>query len=617
MKNIELSNFIKNTLTAKKTIITAQNNWIIILSSFLSSLGIYLYYEFPWQLKSSSFLMIFVYIFFYIVWKSLLKRKKNCIFPKLRYHIVLGVLSFVFAFLQFICKFLDNELSWNFVTVIIVSLLFALSIYPLLILLFSYFNQLSEKEIEYCSKKMQFVCFGIICVSWLFVWLAVFPGIYANDAPYWYFEFSNKDVPITTKWSPVYAFLFYLFIHTSFVLTNTYEIGLAFFTFLQMCLILVAVYEVHSFCCKHGCKITCMLTTLFFLLPNHAIIAVQTALDAPFMACFAIILKTLIEILEFSDSKSSIRKYIKLSIFIILAGIFRDNGLITFCLTLPFIFLVKKDFRKKVLISCLMGILGIFLYKAVLLPCAGTVKNESVGITFGVPLQQLAATYNRKYDRLNDDEKKLIEEYITKECLQYYYGNEQITDWAFRKFNEKKFKENPMDFFSLYIRVGIKFPRDYIYAFLMQDLGMFFMDKRYPDYKMWHAYLHYTNSFTTNTGRYIGIKRLSLFPSYDKVLLFLFGDNINGFGGVAKVAFPKIPFFSTICRASTYFWTLILLSCFSIFYRKRSFYFILCFLWCFVLTIILAPLVYYRYWCPIIFIAPILLCDILVKKNEN
>lgn len=615
MKNIKVS--IKNALNVTKQKFAAQNAWMTFLLAFLSSLGIYFYYEFPWQLKSSSFLMIFAFVFFYIVWKSVLERKFQSTFLKPRYYIVLGVLSFVFALLQFVCKFLDNELTFNFGTVFVISLLFALAIYPLLLLLFDYLNHLEIKEIEHCSKKMQIVCFVIICISWLFVWLAAFPGIYANDAPHWYFEFADKDVPITTKWSPVYASIFYFFVNTGYALTNTYESGLAVFTFLQMCLILFAVYEILSFCFRHGGKITCILSTVFLSLPTHAILAVQTSLDAPFMTCFAIILKNFIEIMESTECEKSIKKYIKLSIFIILAGVFRDNGFLTFCLVLPFILLVKKGFRKRLFISCLVGVLSILLYKMVLLPCAGTVKNASAGITFGVPLQLLSATYNRKYDKLNDNDKVLIEEYITKECLQYYYGCEQINDWACRKFNEKKFKENPMEFFSLYIRVGLKFPKDYIYAFLMQDLGMFFMDKKYPEHKIWHAYIDYSNYFTKDTGKYIGIKRKPLFPVYDKFLLFLFGDSINGYGGAAKVSFPKIPFFSILCRASTYFWSLILLSFYSIFYRKKSTYFILCLSWCFVLTIILAPLVMYRYWAPIIFSAPILLCEVLVNRNEN
>ena len=312
-----------------------------LILSFLSTIGIYFYYEFPWELKSSSFLMIFVFVFYYKIWNYILEKKFKNMFMEYRDYIILGIVSFVFSIIQLVCKFLDNELSCNFTQAFFSSLLLCLSVYPLLLLLFRNLINIEIKEIQICSKKMKIVCFAIICLFWLFVWLAAFPGIYANDAPYWYFEFANKEIPVTTKWSPVYAALFYYFIHLGYVLTNTYEAGLAVFTFLQMSLILLATYKIFSFCCKHGGKVACVLCTIFFSLPIHAIMSVQTSLDAAFMACFSIIIITVIEVLENSENGfDNKRKFVKLVIFIVLSGVFRDNGILTSCLVLPFIFVV-------------------------------------------------------------------------------------------------------------------------------------------------------------------------------------------------------------------------------------------------------------------------------------
>mgnify|MGYP006982442482 FL=1 len=45
-------------------------------------------------------------------------------------------------------------------------------------------------------------------------YLALFPGVYATDAPYWYHEFLRKDIPISSQWSPVYCGIFYLFVNS-------------------------------------------------------------------------------------------------------------------------------------------------------------------------------------------------------------------------------------------------------------------------------------------------------------------------------------------------------------------------------------------------------------------
>lgn len=588
--------------------------WKIFLS-FISTLGIVFYFDFSLQLRTSSFLLIFVLLFFYKVWERLSVVVTKPLFIKIRNYLSLYILSIIFSFIQVTCKYLENGVSCNKSVLFLISIFFSFSIYPLLLILLDYLIQIETKEIIKCSNKMQKICFCIICVSWLFVWLAAFPGIYANDAFTWYREFDNTDVPVTDRWSPVYAGIFYFFVHTGYVLAHNYEVGLAVFSFLQMILILVSVYKMHIFLCKKGGKIACVLTTIFFSLPTHAILSVQTSLDAPFTACFSLVVLTIIEILEGSNDKN-IKMYIKLIVFIILSAILRWNGYVAFFLIIPFVFLVKKQKRVKIFLSFFIGIAVLFCYKTVLLPNLGIEKYASSGITIGVPLQQMSATYNRSTDKLSESEKKLIEDYISKECLHYYFGLEQLTDWAYRCFNEKKFKENPFELIKLYIKLGIKFPKDYTYAFLVQELGMFYMDKQYPEPQIWHAYIDYGNYFTTATNYCIGIKRKPLFPLYDKFLLFLFGDSIEGYGGVAKVAFDNIPVFSVLCRASTYFWALVLLTYFSFLQHKKEKYFILCIIWCFSLTAILAPLIMYRYWAPIIFIMPVLICDFLIPQTD-
>lgn len=58
------------------------------------------------------------------------------------------------------------------------------------------------------SRKILPVCFITLSIVWLFTYLALFPGVFSTDAPYWYYEFSTENVPVSSQWSPFYCAVF-------------------------------------------------------------------------------------------------------------------------------------------------------------------------------------------------------------------------------------------------------------------------------------------------------------------------------------------------------------------------------------------------------------------------
>ena len=604
----------KNNNSKKYELLNSNWNYISLVLSFLSCIGCYCYFFIGVVHQSSSFLIFALFILLYKIWKSINRNHS------VKYFACWLIFSFVFATINFSCKYLDQGLarSIDVLRFLFGTLSFTILVYPFILSLCEILLKIQNQEITICSKNFKVICFTIICVFWFFGYLAAFPGIYTTDANTWYHEFADKNEQVSSQWSPLYAFLFYFFVHTGYVITGKYEVGFAVFTFVQMSLILIAVYKILDFSQKKLGKTSCVLTSLFFLLPTHIVVAAQTIQAAPFMACFSIVFLEIIEIIEFKD-KIPRRHIVILTIFVILSGMFRDNGYLALLLLIPFSFIFNKgNARKAIVFSLIIGVLCTGLYKKVLLPTLGVKSGDKNGTSLstmiGVPLQQLSCTYNHS-TKLSSEEKDLIEKYITKQSLDAYLGIEGINDQAKMRFNEKLFKENPMAFIGLYLKVGLKCPREYSYAFFMQNLGILYIDKYYPEPNIWHPFLAYTNYWYETNGNTIGISRIPLLKSGDKVLLKLFGDTSNGFGGFSKAIFAKVPFLGSLCKVSLYFWLLIFLTCFAIYRKRKSSYLILALCLIFTLTILLAPLITYRYYAPIIFVMPVVTCCILKREG--
>ena len=123
---------------------------------------------------------------------------------------------------------------------------------------------------------------------------------------------------------------------------------------------------------------------------------------------------------------------------------------------------------------------------------------------------------------------------------------------------------------------------------------------------MFHPYLNYA-SYDLQRDNYITIRRLSLFPAYNQVLGLLFGYDESGYGGEADTYFSDVPFLGPLCRISVYFWLLLLMTLYVVLKRLPQACMLLFLCMAFTLTILLSPVIVYRYYCAIVFCMPLLI----------
>ena len=248
-------------------------------------------------------------------------------------------------------------------------------------------------------------------------------------------------------------------------------------------------------------------------------------------------------------------------------------------------------------------------------PSIGIVKNtDSLKEMSSVPSQQFGRVLlkNQSVYCLEDIER-LKSYYFDIEALKKAcIHNPCIADLQKKQLNSQKVDEDKFGYIKLWIKIGIKDTKNYIEAFLYNNLGLWYPNKNYPDRKMYHPLIEYENIDTEEYNKYhntnyeVIIKRESKFPIYEKVLNKI----------VNKNEWQKIPLISTVYTIGFYFVLLLFTIGVIILRKKYKLLIPLSLLVSYYITIFLGPVSLFRYVFPIIMLTPICIMLIL-QKNEK
>jgi len=534
-----------------------------------------------------------------------------------------GSLAFLFSLMWTLGVELDQKsnmaLGWHHVTFMLV---FAAGIFPVLAWLTKKLDSWEGPSKGCLGRKELKKFYLIIVVIWLLGYLAMFPGVYATDAAYWYYEFIDENVPVNIIWSPIYAGLFFSFVEAGKILFDSWDIGFACFTLVQMGLVLLVIRQILFFLNEFLGRSAVILSTIFFsFVPTHVILAVTSATDPLFAACFAMCLLHLIRLAyqaeEYVAKRSNL---VRFGAYLIALCLIRNNGIYSLIVLALAGLILGKRYRQH-----LLKVLAVVF--ACVLVCQGPVYTKlgvqagypfhPLAVMLSVPLQQMAYVYNN--EALPQELKNEMDLYVTEEAWNEYPLSMGIADTVRRGLNVDFVQEHLWDFVKLYGKVMKFSPKSMVKGLFFQTYGLWYPGKIYPDISTWHPYLNYqsyTYVWSYDTG--FTLHRISLFPLYDHVLGWLFGEGERqtGYVGDMSMTFSNIPVLSTLCKAGTYTWLLLYAACYAVYRRWKGALVILSFpigIW---ITVFLSPVIMYRYAAPIIFSAPLIMAALFLKWDQ-
>ena len=458
------------------------------------------------------------------------------------------------------------------------------------------------------ASRTLWLSFAAITIAWVLCWLAMFPGAYGGDAPFWYYEFTTPGVPLTARYSPIYVSLFASFTQWGDAMLGRPEYGFAVFTAIQVCVNLFVVQRVLRFMQRHFSTAAIILTAAFYIVsPLHLITSASSVQVGLYIPCFTMALLHLFEMgFHSADYWRNPLNFVAYAIWASLSCLFRNNGVYAVLFATAVLFLLPKQIRLKMLAANAVVVAAAFSYSLLLLPALGVVKGPNVQEMISLPMQQMAYVYNIEPDKLTDQQKTDLEGYIEPAKLATYIMWPSISD-SLKAFTDTELiSSDPAHFAELYFGVGAQAPLAYAKAWYLQNFGLLYPDKSYPDSRTWQPYAEYgmlaAKAFSPDN---LEMERLSLFPALDKLLGRLYGS-VHGLGADVPTAFDSIPVVGTLGRAATYFWLLLVAITFSLYTKNRRMFIPLALLIGYTATVMLSPVILYRYVAPLAFTGPLL-----------
>ncbi len=323
------------------------------------------------------------------------------------------------------------------------------------------------------------LCAFLLClVCWLPYYLYQYPGVMTPDSLN-QFEQVLGLIPYSNHHPWMHTLLIKLIYTIGFRLTGSMLIALSLYTLFQMCVLAGSVWYFISTLRLFRVKPKiCLLITLFYaLIPYHAVFSVTIWKDILFAAallCFSC------SMLRFLLKKSL--PILHLIIFVLtglMLCLFRSNGWYAFLLCLPFLFVF---FRKKAGIFY-PALAAIFLIAAIIkypVMNAFHVTAPDLVESLSIPIQQIAAVLCN--DRsLSKEELALIEQVVDLTYIKQLYDPhfaDNIKELV-RAGNQDYLTEHKGEFFRLWAGLGLRYPGDYMTAYIRQTYGYWYPDSFY------------------------------------------------------------------------------------------------------------------------------------------
>lgn len=455
---------------------------ITILASLI--LVLFIWHNFLVTGNNIIFVFIFIMCLFFI--------KKTTEIENKRANIIAIVISLVFTIIEIVCKSISKDYTLNNIMdkwlIINVAGYFTMG----WLLIKWLYNYLDKVRLVYDEGRLssililknKFILFGIffilIVVAWIPYFLKYYPGIITPDSCS-QIEQAIGILGLQDHHPIAHTAIITVCVKIGQLLFNNINISIAIYSITSMICMAAMDSIILIYLKKIKVHPTMLLLTLVYYMfyPVNGMYAITMWKDVLFSGILPIFI-ILCNGLIFNTEKFLKNKY-KIICFIIISFftmILRHNGLYVVIFTLPFIFIVLRNYWKK-LIPIFISILFIYQIFNIIVFNILNVEKGSVAEMLSIPVQQIARV--EKYHREEIDNVTM--ENINKIFKINNIGDEYnptLSDPVKAKVDVTYFKENKLEFFKLWVKLLIKYPKDYIESFISNSYGYY-----YPEAHNW------------------------------------------------------------------------------------------------------------------------------------
>ncbi|MBR1441152.1 MAG: hypothetical protein IJ589_08010 [Lachnospiraceae bacterium] len=486
----------------------------------------------------------------------------------------------------------------------------------LVLLLFDLLGQVGKQKKEEAGARhpelvrwLPVILAAVIFACWIPVFLAYFPGIMSYDC---HRQFSNAYKG--------YIFFYGLhpILHTALIrwglligeFFGSYEAGIAVYSLVQM----LVLSLILGYSCQVVTRITGKLIPAFVmmavyaLVPFHPVLAMCVTKDIYFSAFFLLTVLLIWE--SFQQHSRGARFLICLGMIAsgILSAQFRNNAIYAYAVFGILAVLFGKGHRMKALICGLCIVLGAYGAGEGLYAVIGAIRGPKIEMA-SVPLAQMSRAAVLNYTDLDEETMAILDKYFPDNVWTNY--NPIIIDAVKSMVPGSVWFEDTGETLSAWARMGCKYPNEYLDAFLVLNVGYWYMEDRTHAESLGYGDdteygLIYTFNYTDQIEDFEGVKNISYLPGLKAVYAHVLNGN----------AYENWPVLKYLFKPALYFW-LLLLSMLALWYLRKYRALLFSFLpFLYQMTMFLGPTVNFRYIYPLAITVPVFLALVFGAQRK-
>lgn len=320
--------------------------------------------------------------------------------------------------------------------------------------------------------------FLLCLLCWLPYYLYQYPGIMTPDSIN-QFEQVLGVIPYNNHHPFAHTMVFALLYKAAFALTGDMVVSVGFYTFAQMCLLSAGMAFFISTLRQQRIRpfVLLLLTAFYALIPYHAVFSVTIWKDIPFAAAVLFFNCLLLRLIL--RGSLLLHERILLLFSGMMICLFRSNGWYAFLVVVPFLLFFFRKQKRQVYPCLLVTLLLCVLIKYPVMNHFQVTQPDLIE-SLCIPTQQIAAVLCNDRE-LTAEERGLIENVIDLTYIKELY-NPTFADnmkELVRAGDQEYLASHKKEFFKLWISLGLRYPGDYLDAYIQQTYGYWYPDSFY------------------------------------------------------------------------------------------------------------------------------------------
>lgn len=320
--------------------------------------------------------------------------------------------------------------------------------------------------------------FLLCLLCWLPYYLYQYPGIMTPDSIN-QFEQVLGVIPYNNHHPFAHTMVFALLYKAAFALTGDMVVSVGFYTFAQMCLLSAGMAFFISTLRQQRIRpfVLLLLTAFYAMIPYHAVFSVTIWKDIPFAAAVLFFNCLLLRLIL--RGSLLLHERILLLFSGMMICLFRSNGWYAFLVVVPFLLFFFRKQKRQVYPCLLVTLLLCVLIKYPVMNHFQVTQPDLIE-SLCIPTQQIAAVLCNDRE-LTAEERGLIENVVDLTYIKELY-NPTFADnmkELVRAGDQEYLASHKKEFFKLWVSLGLRYPGDYLDAYIQQTYGYWYPDSFY------------------------------------------------------------------------------------------------------------------------------------------